>query len=300
MSDVTPSAPDQPHGHGLGLAGWTAKTFIHSPLSPLLFFAMLGMGLLGLMATPRQEDPQISVPMIDVFVQFPGASTEQVGSLAVEPLERLLSELPGVKHVYSASEQGQGIITVQFEVGEQMGPSIVKVHDKLQANPHVLPPGALHSAGAAQGDRRRAGGHPHPVVGRDRRRRPARPGRQAPAEPVPDPRCRSGLPGGRARRADPRGGGAPAPRGLRGDPGADRRHHPDRQRRASHRLGGVQRARSHRLRGRLPPERLRRRGPDDRQPPGRSGLCARCGAGGPAAGGVPPAGELFHGAGLPG
>ncbi len=143
MSDVTPSAPDQPHGHGLGLAGWTAKTFIHSPLSPLLFFAMLGMGLLGLMATPRQEDPQISVPMIDVFVQFPGASTEQVGSLAVEPLERLLSELPGVKHVYSASEQGQGIITVQFEVGEQMGPSIVKVHDKLQANPHVLPPGAL-------------------------------------------------------------------------------------------------------------------------------------------------------------
>jgi multidrug efflux pump subunit AcrB len=143
MSDAISPDSDHPEGHGLGLAGWTAKTFIHSPLSPLLFMAMLGMGLLGLIATPRQEDPQISVPMIDVFVQFPGASTEQVGSLAVEPLERLLSELPGVKHVYSASEQGQGIITVQFEVGELMGPSIVKVHDKLQANPHVLPPGAL-------------------------------------------------------------------------------------------------------------------------------------------------------------
>ncbi len=141
MSDATAPAVD--HGHGLGLAGWMAKTFIHSPLSPLLFLAMLGMGLLGLIVTPRQEDPQISVPMIDVFVQFPGASTEQVGSLAMEPLERLLSEMPGVKHVYSASEQGQGMITVQFEVGEQMGPSLVKVHDKLQANQQALPPGAL-------------------------------------------------------------------------------------------------------------------------------------------------------------
>ncbi len=137
-----PSALDAHHG-GLGLAGWTAKTFVHSPLSPLLFLAMLGMGLLGLMATPRQEDPQISVPMIDVFVQFPGASTEQVANLAVAPLERLLSEIPGVKHVYSAMEREQGIITVRFEVGEQMGPSIVKVHDKIASNPQALPPGAM-------------------------------------------------------------------------------------------------------------------------------------------------------------
>ncbi|MFD2111725.1 efflux RND transporter permease subunit [Thiorhodococcus fuscus] len=141
MSDTiaTPSG----HGRKLGLAGLTARAFIHSPLSPLLFFAMLGMGILGLLSTPRQEDPQISVPMIDVFVQYPGASTEQVGSLAVEPLERLLSEIPGVDHVYSASEREQGIITVQFDVGEQMGPSLVKVHDKLQANQQVMPPGAL-------------------------------------------------------------------------------------------------------------------------------------------------------------
>ncbi len=140
MSEST--TPNTASSHGLGLAGLTAKTFIHSPLSPLLFVAMLGMGILGLIATPRQEDPQISVPMIDVFVQYPGASTEQVVSLAVEPLERLLSEIPGVKHVYSASEREQGIITVRFKVGEQMGPSLVKVHDKLQANQQVLPPGA--------------------------------------------------------------------------------------------------------------------------------------------------------------
>jgi len=142
MSDAPNSAVTTPTER-LGLAGLIAKSFIHSPLSPLLFIAMLGMGILGLIATPRQEDPQISVPMIDVFVQYPGASTQQVESLAVEPLERLLSEIPGVKHVYSASEREQGIITVRFKVGEEMGPSLVKVHDKLQANRQALPPGAL-------------------------------------------------------------------------------------------------------------------------------------------------------------
>ena len=131
------------HKGGLGLAGGTAKTFIHSPLSPLLFFAMLGMGLLGLMMTPRQEDPQISVPMIDIFIQYPGASTDQVVSLAVEPLERILSEIPGVKHVYSAAEREQGIITVRFKVGEEMGPSLVKIHDKLQSNQDIVPPGVM-------------------------------------------------------------------------------------------------------------------------------------------------------------
>ena len=141
-ANAAPSTGDA-HQGGVGLAGWTAKTFVHSPLSPLLFMAMLGMGLLGLMATPRQEDPQISVPMIDVFVQFPGASTEQVANLAVAPLERLLSEIPGVKHVYSAMEREQGIITVRFEVGEEMGPSIVKVHDKIASNPQAMPPGAM-------------------------------------------------------------------------------------------------------------------------------------------------------------
>ncbi len=132
---VSPQSP--------GLAGLTARAFIHSPLSPLLFLAMLGMGLLGLFATPRQEDPQISVPMIDVFVSYPGTSTEQVVSLAVEPLERVLSEIPGVEHVYSAAEREQGMITVRFKVGEEMGPSLVKVHDKLHSNLDLLPPGAM-------------------------------------------------------------------------------------------------------------------------------------------------------------
>ncbi|WP_439654719.1 efflux RND transporter permease subunit, partial [endosymbiont of Lamellibrachia barhami] len=86
----------------LGLAGRTARFFIESPLSPLFFLAMMLMGLLGLVITPRQEDPQISVPMVDIFVQYPGAAAEQVSGLAIAPLERIMSEIPGVKHVYSA------------------------------------------------------------------------------------------------------------------------------------------------------------------------------------------------------
>ncbi len=129
------------HGESLGLAGRTARAFIHSPLSPLLFFVMLVVGLLGLIFTPRQEDPQISVPMVDVFVKYPGASSEQVASLAIDPLQRIMSEIPGVKHVYSVSRHGEGMVTVQFVVGEEMGPSIVKVHDKIQSNLDKIPPG---------------------------------------------------------------------------------------------------------------------------------------------------------------
>ncbi|NEV60731.1 efflux RND transporter permease subunit [Thiorhodococcus minor] len=128
---------------GLGIAGRTAKTFIRSPLSPLFYFAMLMMGLLGLFLTPRQEDPQISVPMIDIMVQYPGASAQQVTNLAVQPLERIMSEIPGIKHVYSASQRGQGLVTIEFEVGEEMGPSLVKVNDKLASNMDKIPPGVM-------------------------------------------------------------------------------------------------------------------------------------------------------------
>ena len=138
MSDKPTASNAQ---NNLGLAGNTARSFIHSPLSPLLFLAMLAMGILGLQMTPRQEDPQISVPLIDIFLQYPGASAEQVAAKAVEPLERIMSEIPGVKHVYSASMRGQGVVTVRFKVGEEAGPSVVKVHDKLASHLDQIPPG---------------------------------------------------------------------------------------------------------------------------------------------------------------
>ena len=127
----------------LGIAGRTARFFLRSPLSPLFYVAMLMMGLLGLVMTPRQEDPQISVPMIDIMVQYPGASAQQVSNLAMQPLERIMSEIPGVKHVYSASQRNGGMVTVQFDVGEEMGPSLVKVNDKLASNMDKIPPGVM-------------------------------------------------------------------------------------------------------------------------------------------------------------
>jgi len=125
----------------LGIAGGIASTFIDSPITPLMMLAALFIGLLGLMFTPRQEDPEISVPMVDIFVQYPGASAAQVTSLVTEPLERIMAQIPGVKHVYSASQRGQAMVTVRFKVGEPLGPSIVKVHDKLQSNMDKIPPG---------------------------------------------------------------------------------------------------------------------------------------------------------------
>ncbi|MCP4043283.1 MAG: efflux RND transporter permease subunit, partial [Gammaproteobacteria bacterium] len=125
----------------LGLAGNIARVFIDSPLSPLLLIASLVIGMLGLYLTPRQEDPEISVPMVDIFFRYPGASSEQVARLATDPLQRIMSEIPGVKHIYTASQREQGMVTVRFRVDEKLGPSIVKVHDKLQSNLDRIPPG---------------------------------------------------------------------------------------------------------------------------------------------------------------
>ncbi len=138
-TDATTGTPVDP-----GIAGRMASQFINSPVTPLLMMAFLAVGMLGLFFTPRQEDPKISVPMVDIFLQYPGASAEQVTSLVTEPLELLMSEIPGVRHVYSATQRGSGIVTVEFEVGEELGPSIVKVHDKIQSNLDRIPPGVSH------------------------------------------------------------------------------------------------------------------------------------------------------------
>ena len=133
------SAPVDSH-KSLGIAGRIARLFISSPVTPMLLIAALLVGLMGLFFTPRQEDPQISVPMVDIFVQYPGASAEQVSSLVTEPLERIMKEIPGVRHTYTATERGRAMVTVRFYVGEDMGESIVKVHDKLQSNLDKMPP----------------------------------------------------------------------------------------------------------------------------------------------------------------
>ncbi len=125
----------------LGVAGNLTKTFITSPLSIILFFAMLGAGIIGLISTPRQEDPQISVPLIDLFIEYPGASSDEVANIVIKPLERLMSHILGVKHVYSLSDRGKGIVTIEFDVGQEMNASIIKVRDKMLSNLEFMPPG---------------------------------------------------------------------------------------------------------------------------------------------------------------
>jgi len=127
--------------HNLGLAGWTAKAFINSPITPMLIVIFIMMGLTGIAFTPCQEDPQISVPMADIFVQYPGASAEQVAALAAKPLERIMSEIVGVKHVYAAAQRDSALVTVEFYVGEEMENSLTKVYSKLNSNLDVMPPG---------------------------------------------------------------------------------------------------------------------------------------------------------------
>jgi len=140
MAEQDFSSPVTKTTSSLGIAGRMARLFIASPVTPMLLVTALLVGLLGLMFTPRQEDPQISVPMIDIFVQYPGASAIQVASLVTEPLERIMNEIPGVRHTYTATERGRAMVTVRFLVGENMGDSVVKVHDKLQSNLDKMPP----------------------------------------------------------------------------------------------------------------------------------------------------------------
>ncbi len=129
--------------HNLGIAGGMAKAFITSPLSLLLLLSFFAIGALGLMNTPRQEDPQISVPMADIYVNYPGASAKEVESLIARPLEGILSEMTGVDHVYSISKHGMAMVTVQFEVGENFENSLVKLYNKLASNQDRIPSGAM-------------------------------------------------------------------------------------------------------------------------------------------------------------
>jgi multidrug efflux pump subunit AcrB len=130
----------------VGLAGRIAGAFLDSKLTPLLIAASLGLGALALLATPREEEPQIRVPMVDVTVAWPGAEPAEVESRIVEPLERALWGLSHVEHVYSAARPGLALVTVRFEVNESNEESLVKVYERLSALRGGLPPDSLPPA----------------------------------------------------------------------------------------------------------------------------------------------------------
>jgi multidrug efflux pump subunit AcrB len=123
----------------MGPSGRIARTFQDSRLTPLLAAVGIIAGLLAVVVTPKEEEPQIDVTMADVFVPFPGASAEEVESLITNPGEQIFDEISGVKHVYSTSRQGQAVITVEFEVGIPRQDALVRLYNKVYSNSDWFP-----------------------------------------------------------------------------------------------------------------------------------------------------------------
>ncbi|HEX4996031.1 MAG TPA: efflux RND transporter permease subunit, partial [Methylomirabilota bacterium] len=126
----------------VGFAGRLARAFIDSKLTQLVVLTSLLLGLFAVLATPREEEPQIVVPFADVFVEMPGAAIKEIEERVSIPLEKKLREIPGVEYVYSTSQPGAALAIVRFYVGEDEERSMVKLHDKLRANFDLIPPGA--------------------------------------------------------------------------------------------------------------------------------------------------------------
>jgi multidrug efflux pump subunit AcrB len=136
------AAPNKkPESRSLGLAGALTKAFIASPLTPLLLIAALALGLLALMTLPREEEPQIAVPMVDIIVQANGLRADDAVKLVTEPLETIIKGINDVEHVYSKTYDDKAVITARFLVGTSTDAAILRVHEKIRANMDKIPTG---------------------------------------------------------------------------------------------------------------------------------------------------------------
>ena len=140
---MTPSSSPK-HSPALGIAGRIARSFIDSKLTPLIVITSILLGAAATLLLPREEEPQIKVPMIDVLVSMPGFSAREVEERATRPMEKLLWEIPGVEYLYSTSREGESLTIVRYKVGEDIERSLVNLNQKLQANFDRIPPGVSH------------------------------------------------------------------------------------------------------------------------------------------------------------
>ncbi|HKS96021.1 MAG TPA: efflux RND transporter permease subunit, partial [Terriglobia bacterium] len=115
----------------LGFAGRAAHYFINSKLTPLIVVFAILLGAFAIFETPREEEPQIIVPMMDVFVEMPGATAAEVEQRVTTPMEKLIWEIPGVEYVYSTTRPGLSMVVVRYKVGENEEQAIVKLYNKL-------------------------------------------------------------------------------------------------------------------------------------------------------------------------
>jgi multidrug efflux pump subunit AcrB len=124
-----------------GIAGKIAKVFMQSKLTVLLMIVFMVVGVYASFLIPREEEPQIDVPMADIFVGYPGASPTEVESRVIKPLEQLISNIKGVEYVYSTSMKEQGMVIVQFYVGEDIERSFVKLYNEINKHMDQMPAG---------------------------------------------------------------------------------------------------------------------------------------------------------------
>lgn len=127
--------------NSLGFSGLLAKAFLQTEITPLLALVGILLGLFALWVTPKEEEPQIDVTFANIFIAYPGASAKEVEHLVSTPAEQILSEIDGVKHVYSISESGRSVLTVQFYVGEPRTEAIVRLYNAFYSNQDWLPAG---------------------------------------------------------------------------------------------------------------------------------------------------------------
>src|SRR6516162_7173702 len=125
----------------LGLSGRLTQATIRSPLTPLFLLAALAAGLLALLTIPREEEPQISVPMVDIRVNADGLKAPDAAELVTKPLEEIVKGIDGVEHVYSQTEDDRVMVTARFLVGTKFEDAILRVHEKIRANLDRIPIG---------------------------------------------------------------------------------------------------------------------------------------------------------------
>ncbi|QLF68713.1 efflux RND transporter permease subunit [Peteryoungia desertarenae] len=131
---------------GLGIAGGLTKSFISSPLTPLFLLASLALGLVALVSLPREEEPQISVPMVDIMVRADGLKAEDAVKLVTEPLETIVKGINDVEHVYSQTSDDQVLVTARFVVGTSSDAAVLRIHDDIRANLSSIPVGIQEPA----------------------------------------------------------------------------------------------------------------------------------------------------------
>jgi multidrug efflux pump subunit AcrB len=131
----------EPTSSHLGIAGRIAAAFIDSKLTPLVIIASVLLGAAAIVLLPREEEPQIKVPMVDVMVSMPGSTAKEIEERATRPMEKLLWELPGVEYIYSTSRDSESLVIVRFKVGEDPDVSLVRLTEKLRSNYDRIPMG---------------------------------------------------------------------------------------------------------------------------------------------------------------